>query len=68
MEPWDGPAAIAATDGRWVIAGTGPQRFAAVRYTITGDGLLIVGSETGMVKVDGTASRRRKRPRSGPAR
>ena len=21
MEPWDGPAAIAATDGRWVIAG-----------------------------------------------
>ena len=26
MEPWDGPAALAMTDGRWVCAGLGPQR------------------------------------------
>jgi glutamate synthase (NADPH) large chain len=26
MEPWDGPAAICAADGRWIVAGQGPQR------------------------------------------
>ncbi|MBV8592566.1 MAG: glutamate synthase large subunit, partial [Acetobacteraceae bacterium] len=52
MEPWDGPAAIAATDGRWVIAGLDRNGLRPLRYTITGEHLLIVGSETGMVKVD----------------
>ena len=51
MEPWDGPAAIAATDGRWVIAGLDRNGLRPLRYTITNDGLLIVGSETGMVKL-----------------
>ncbi|MGH7056695.1 MAG: glutamate synthase large subunit [Acetobacteraceae bacterium] len=50
MEPWDGPAAIAATDGRWVIAGLDRNGLRPLRYTITSDSLLIVGSETGMVK------------------
>ena len=49
MEPWDGPAAIVATDSRWVVAGHGPQRPAPMRYSRTRDGLLVVGSETGMV-------------------
>jgi glutamate synthase (NADPH/NADH) large chain len=52
MEPWDGPAAIAATDGRWVIAGLDRNGLRPLRFTITRDALLIVGSETGMVKVD----------------
>ncbi len=52
MEPWDGPAAIAATDGRWVLAGMDRNGLRPMRYTITGDGLLIAGSETGMVQVD----------------
>ncbi|MBV9785987.1 MAG: glutamate synthase large subunit, partial [Acidisphaera sp.] len=52
MEPWDGPAAIAATDGRWVIAGLDRNGLRPLRYTITGNDLLIVGSETGMVKVN----------------
>jgi glutamate synthase (NADPH/NADH) large chain len=51
MEPWDGPAAIAATDGRWVIAGMDRNGLRPCRYVIS-NGLLIVGSETGMVKVD----------------
>ena len=51
MEPWDGPAAIAATDGRWVIAGLDRNGLRPLRYTVTNDGLLIVGSETGMVKL-----------------
>ncbi len=51
MEPWDGPAAIAATDGRWAIAGLDRNGLRPLRYTITSSGLLIVGSETGMVKI-----------------
>jgi len=51
MEPWDGPAAIAATDGRWAVAGLDRNGLRPMRYTITADKLLIVGSETGMVKV-----------------
>jgi glutamate synthase (NADPH/NADH) large chain len=52
MEPWDGPAAIAATDGRWVIAGLDRNGLRPLRFTITRNKLLIVGSEAGMVKVD----------------
>ncbi|MBO6826625.1 MAG: glutamate synthase large subunit [Sneathiella sp.] len=52
MEPWDGPAAICATDGRWVIAGLDRNGLRPLRYTKTRDGLLVVGSETGMVPVD----------------
>ncbi len=52
MEPWDGPAALAMTDGRWVCAGLDRNGLRPMRYTVTGDGLLIAGSETGMVPVD----------------
>jgi glutamate synthase (NADPH/NADH) large chain len=51
MEPWDGPAAICGTDGRWVIAGLDRNGLRPMRYTVTKGGLLIVGSETGMVKL-----------------
>ncbi|WP_338663249.1 glutamate synthase large subunit [Pararoseomonas sp. SCSIO 73927] len=50
MEPWDGPAAIAATDGRWVVAGLDRNGLRPMRYTITADRMLVVGSETGMVR------------------
>ena len=60
MEPWDGPAAIAATDGRWVVAGLDRNGLRPMRYTVTADGLLIVGCETGMVKVAEDAHRRRR--------
>lgn len=51
IEPWDGPAALCATDGRWVIAGLDRAGLRPLRYSLTKDGLLIVGSETGMVRV-----------------
>ncbi|MGY6634040.1 MAG: glutamate synthase large subunit [Alkalilacustris sp.] len=54
MEPWDGPAALAMTDGRWVCAGLDRNGLRPMRYTVTRDGLLIAGSETGMVTVDET--------------
>jgi glutamate synthase (NADPH) large chain len=51
MEPWDGPAALAMTDGRWVVAGMDRNALRPLRYTQTADNLLIVGSEAGMVLV-----------------
>lgn len=64
IEPWDGPAAIAATDGRWVIAGMDRNGLRPMRYTVTKDNLLFVGSETGMVPVD--EARVKEKGRIGP--
>ena len=51
MEPWDGPAALAMTDGRWVCAGLDRNGLRPMRYVVA-EGLLIAGSEVGMVPVD----------------
>ncbi|WP_174274493.1 glutamate synthase large subunit [Sphingomonas bacterium] len=51
MEPWDGPAALAMTDGRWVVAGVDRNALRPLRTLRTADNLLIVGSEAGMVIV-----------------
>ena len=52
MEPWDGPAALAMTDGRWVCAGLDRNGLRPMRYVVTGDRLLIAGSEAGMVPIN----------------
>ena len=52
MEPWDGPAALAMTDGRWVCAGLDRNGLRPMRFVVTGDGMLIAGSEAGMVPQD----------------
>ncbi len=49
MEPWDGPAAVVATAHNWVIAGMDRNGLRPMRYSRTRDGLLVVGSESGMV-------------------
>ncbi len=64
MEPWDGPAALAMTDGRWVCAGMDRNGLRPMRFVVTGDGLVIAGSEIGMVPVDET--RVREKGRLGP--
>ncbi len=51
LEPWDGPAAICAHDGRWVIAGLDRNGLRPMRFVTTKDGLLVVGSEAGMVEI-----------------
>jgi len=51
IEPWDGPAAIAATDGKWIIAATDRNGLRPLRYTISTDKLLFAGSETGMIPI-----------------
>ncbi|NDR57641.1 glutamate synthase large subunit [Aliiruegeria sabulilitoris] len=55
MEPWDGPAALAMTDGRWVVGGLDRNGLRPMRYVVTGDGLLIAGSEVGMVPTNETS-------------
>ena len=49
IEPWDGPAAIAATDGKWIIAAQDRNGLRPLRYTLTSDKFLFAGSETGMI-------------------
>ncbi|WP_339780356.1 glutamate synthase large subunit [uncultured Thalassospira sp.] len=52
MEPWDGPAALAAYGGKWLLGGTDRNGLRPLRYAVTGNGLLIAGSEAGMVHID----------------
>ncbi|MBI1393201.1 MAG: glutamate synthase large subunit [Alphaproteobacteria bacterium] len=52
MEPWDGPAALSAYDGRWALAGLDRNGLRPMRYSITSDNVLAVGSETGMCPLD----------------
>ena len=51
IEPWDGPAAICATDSKWVLAATDRNGLRPLRYSITSDGLFFAGSESGMIKI-----------------
>jgi glutamate synthase (ferredoxin) len=48
QEPWDGPAALIFTDGQVVGAKLDRNGLRPLRYTMTSDGLLIVGSEVGI--------------------
>ena len=52
MEPWDGPAALAFSDG--VIAGSALDRngLRPCRYKVTRDNVVIAGSEVGIVDLD----------------
>jgi len=51
MEPWDGPAAIAFTDGRSIGATLDRNGLRPARYLVTHDGLVILGSEAGVLPV-----------------
>ena len=51
IEPWDGPAAICATDAKWVLASSDRNGLRPLRYSITSDNLFFAGSETGMIKI-----------------
>src|SRR6266478_474036 len=63
-EPWDGPAALIFSDGQHVGAKLDRNGLRPMRYTLTHDGLLVVGSETGLV--DFEESRIAERSRLGP--
>jgi glutamate synthase domain-containing protein 2/glutamate synthase domain-containing protein 1/glutamate synthase domain-containing protein 3 len=52
MEPWDGPAALAFSDGRFVGATLDRNGLRPARYKITADGVILLGSEVGVVDFD----------------
>ena len=51
MEPWDGPAAVAFTDGRQIGATLDRNGLRPARYVITKDDLVIMASEVGVLPV-----------------
>ena len=51
MEPWDGPAAVAFTDGRLVGATLDRNGLRPARYSVTRDGRVIMASEDGALRV-----------------
>jgi glutamate synthase (ferredoxin) len=53
QEPWDGPAALIFTDGQVIGAKLDRNGLRPLRYTLTSDGLLIVGSEVGITDLSG---------------
>ena len=52
MEPWDGPASIAFTDGRYIGAVLDRNGLRPSRYYVTDDDLVIMASEAGVVPVE----------------
>ncbi|MCK5835469.1 MAG: glutamate synthase subunit alpha, partial [Lentisphaeria bacterium] len=51
MEPWDGPAALAFTDGLSVGATLDRNGLRPSRYTITKDGMFLLASEAGTIDI-----------------
>jgi len=52
MEPWDGPASIAFTDGRYIGAVLDRNGLRPSRYYLTHDDRVIMASEVGVVAID----------------
>ncbi len=52
MEPWDGPAAIAFTDGKNVGAVLDRNGLRPARYIVTKDGMAVMASEVGVLDID----------------
>ena len=51
MEPWDGPAAVAFTDGRQIGATLDRNGLRPARYLVTDDDLVVMGSEMGVLQI-----------------
>ncbi|HEX8848923.1 MAG TPA: glutamate synthase large subunit [Gemmatimonadaceae bacterium] len=66
MEPWDGPAALAFTDGRQIGAMTDRNGLRPVRWLVTDDDLVVLASEAGALGI--ASDRIRTKGRLGPGR
>ncbi len=64
MEPWDGPAALAFSDGLSIGALLDRNGLRPARYTITEDDFIVLASETGVLEIP--AEKIRSRGRLGP--
>jgi glutamate synthase (NADPH/NADH) large chain len=65
MEPWDGPAAIAFTDGRQIGATLDRNGLRPARYIVTDDDLMILASESGVIPVPEEKIKRKWRLQPG---
>ena len=65
MEPWDGPAALIFTDGTLVGATLDRNGLRPGRWTETTDGLVVIGSETGVLEFEPARIKRRGRLQPG---
>ncbi|CAM4144216.1 glutamate synthase large subunit [Corallococcus exiguus] len=61
LEPWDGPAAIAFTDGQLIGATLDRNGLRPARYLVTEDDRIILASETGVIDVPPSQVRRKGR-------
>jgi glutamate synthase (NADPH/NADH) large chain len=65
MEPWDGPAAIAFTDGRVIGATLDRNGLRPGRYIVTKDDLVVLASEAGVIDVPPEDVRKKGRLQPG---
>jgi glutamate synthase (NADPH/NADH) large chain len=65
MEPWDGPAAMVFTDGRYLGGTLDRNGLRPCRYSVTTDGLVVLASETGVVEFPPEKVRTRGRLQPG---
>ena len=65
MEPWDGPAAIAFTDGRVIGATLDRNGLRPGRYIVTKDDLVVLASEAGVLDVPAEDIRKKGRLQPG---
>ncbi len=65
MEPWDGPAAVAFSDGRGIGAMLDRNGLRPARYTITKDNKIFMASEAGVIDIDSENIAKRGRIKPG---
>ena len=65
MEPWDGPAAIAFTDGRSIGAVLDRNGLRPGRYVLTNDGVVVMASEVGVLDIPANQVKKKGRLQPG---
>ena len=65
MEPWDGPALVAFTNGKQIGANLDRNGLRPFRYSVTNDGLIVMSSETGVLELDSEKIQTRGRLQPG---
>ena len=65
MEPWDGPAAVAFTDGRQIAAMLDRNGLRPARYVVTADDFVVMASEAGALSIPASNIRAKGRLEPG---
>ena len=65
MEPWEGPALVAFTNGKQIGANLDRNGLRPFRFSVTNDGLIVMSSETGVLELDSEKIQTRGRLQPG---